>query len=50
MTEALSESLLDLVPSGEEGGHLLFLLIFALLMVGVGWLSYRRMLMTERQL
>ncbi|WP_121969103.1 ABC transporter permease [Leptolyngbya sp. BC1307] len=51
MTEALSDALLDAdAPLGENGGHFWFLLVFAAAMVGVGWLSYRRMLMLERQL
>ena len=51
MTEALSNSLLNPDnPLGEGGGHFWFLLGFSALMVVVGWLSYRRMLVQERQL
>lgn len=51
MTEALSDALLNPeTPLGDNGSHFWFLLIFAALMVGVGWISYRRMLMLERQL
>ena len=46
MTEALTLSL-----AGEAAGeHIGFLSGFAILMVIAGWLSYRRMLRTERQL
>ncbi|MEO0455556.1 MAG: ABC transporter permease [Cyanobacteria bacterium P01_A01_bin.114] len=49
MTEALTRGLAD---EGFESfsGHLWFLCGFAALMVGGGWLSYRRMLRLERQL
>ena len=50
MTEALTQSLLDTENPLGDGGHLLFLLIFAVAMVIVGWRSYQRMLMHERQL
>lgn len=51
MTEALTDALLNPdTPLGENGTHFWFLLIFAALMVAVGWLSYRRMLVQERQL
>jgi ABC-2 type transport system permease protein len=51
MTEALSDALLNADnPLGDQGTHFWFLLIFAIIMVGVGWLSYRRMLTQERQL
>ena len=50
MTEALSQALLDAENPIGEGGHFWFLLVFAIAMVIVGWVSYRRMLMQERQL
>lgn len=50
MTEALTNVLLNPEESINTGSHFLFLVIFAAIMVGVGWLSYRQMLMTERQL
>lgn len=51
MTEALSNALLNTDnPLGDEGAHFWFLLVFSILMVAVGWLSYRRMLVQERQL
>lgn len=51
MTEALTNALLNPDnPLGEDGGHFWFLLIFSGVMVIVGWLSYRRMLIKERQL
>lgn len=50
MTEALTNALLDPELPINEGGHFVFLLIFAALMVVVGWFSYRRMLVQERQL
>ena len=51
MTEALTNALLNPDnPLGEEGGHFWFLLMFAGVMVIVGWLSYQRMLIRERQL
>ncbi|MEL6939684.1 MAG: ABC transporter permease [Cyanobacteria bacterium J06598_1] len=50
MTESLSNALLETDnPLGDEG-NFWFLLIFAVAMVLVGWLSYRRMLLKERQL
>lgn len=51
MTEALTNALLNTdEPFSENSVHFWFLLTFATLMVGVGWLSYRRMLTQERQL
>ncbi len=51
MTEALNDALLNTDdPFGDRGTHFWFLLIFAVLMGGVGWISYRRMLTQERQL
>ncbi|MGB3299211.1 MAG: ABC transporter permease, partial [Phormidesmis sp.] len=50
MTEALTEALLSSDDSASSGTHFWFLVIFALIMVGVGWISYRRMLTQERQL
>ena len=51
MTEALSDSLLNAdAPLGDGEAHFWFLLIFAGTMVIVGWLSYKRMLLQERQL
>ncbi len=51
MTEALTDALLNTdTPLGENSTHFWFLLTFAVLMVGVGWISYRRMLTQERQL
>ncbi|MGB7087247.1 MAG: ABC transporter permease [Phormidesmis sp.] len=51
MTEALTDALLNLEsPVGENGAHVWFLATFAAMMVGVGWVSYRRMLMQERRL
>ncbi|MGD1863111.1 MAG: ABC transporter permease [Phormidesmis sp.] len=51
MTEALTNALLNTEnPLGDEGGHFWFLIVFAVFMVAVGWLSYQRMLVQERQL
>ena len=50
MTEALTEALLETEDPLGDGTHMWFLVIFAVIMVGVGWLSYRRMLVQERQL
>ncbi len=55
MTEALTDALLTPGAllgenAGENGTHFWFLVIFAAIMVAVGWLSYRRMLVQERQL
>ena len=51
MTEALTNALLNADnPLGDSGGHFWFLLTFAFAMVLVGWLSYKRMLVQERQL
>ncbi|WP_041766306.1 ABC transporter permease [[Leptolyngbya] sp. PCC 7376] len=50
----MNESLVGLWAEGEDLGaianHLWFLGIFAIAMIIGGWLSYRRMLQTERQL
>ncbi|MEM6448728.1 MAG: ABC transporter permease [Cyanobacteria bacterium P01_D01_bin.105] len=50
MTEALTDALLETDKPLGDSTHLWFLIIFALAMVAVGWLSYRRMLIQERQL
>ena len=50
MTEALTDALLDTENPLGDGTHIWFLLTFALAMVGVGWISYRRMLAQEKQL
>ena len=50
MTQALTNVLISPEKALNVDGHFLFLVIFASLMVGVGWLSYRQMLSTERQL
>ncbi|MGC1307572.1 MAG: ABC transporter permease [Phormidesmis sp.] len=51
MTEALTDALLNAEsPLGDGGGHFWFLMIFAAIMVAVGWVCYRRMLTMERQL
>lgn len=50
MTEALTEALLTSEEAASSSEHFWFLFIFAGLMVGVGWVSYRRMLVLERQL
>jgi ABC-2 type transport system permease protein len=50
MTEALFAVIIDGRGIGAIANHFGFLLIFAILMVGGGWLSYRRMLQMERQL
>ena len=50
MTEALSDALLETEDPLGDGTHLWFLVIFAFVMVGVGWASYQRMLVQERQL
>ncbi|MGB3765475.1 MAG: ABC transporter permease [Phormidesmis sp.] len=50
MTQALTQVLVHPEENLNSGGHFLFLTIFAGLMVGVGWLSYRQMLAAERQL
>lgn len=50
----MNESLVGLWAEGEEiasiANHLWFLSIFAILMIFGGWLSYHRMLITERRL
>lgn len=50
----MNEALLRISARQEEfteiASHFWFLLIFAVLMVAGGWLSYRRMLMVERRL
>lgn len=50
----MNEALLGVSANGdgvaEIASHFWFLLGFAVLMVGGGWLSYRRMLMVERRL
>lgn len=50
----MNESLVGLWAEGAEissiANHLWFLSIFAVLMIFGGWLSYRRMLITERRL
>lgn len=50
----MNESLLGVSASGDElaeiASHFWFLFGFAILMVGGGWLSYRRMLRVERRL
>lgn len=50
MTEALTDALLNTDNPLGNGNHFSFLIIFAFIMVGVGWASYRQMLMQERQL
>lgn len=50
MTEALTDALLEADAPLGDGTHLWFLVIFAFMMVGVGWASYQRMLVQERQL
>lgn len=50
----MNEALLKVAANGdgfaEIADHFWFLLVFALLMVGGGWLSYNRMLQAERRL
>jgi ABC-2 type transport system permease protein len=50
----MNEALLKVSAKGDKIGdiasHFWFLLIFAMVMVVGGWLSYRRMLMVERRL
>lgn len=50
----MNEALVGLWAEGEDftsiANHLWFLSIFAILMIFGGWLSYRRMLITERRL
>ena len=50
MTEALTKIAAEGGALPEMGGHLAWLAGFALLMIGAGWLSYRRMLQVERRL
>ncbi|MGB3789915.1 MAG: ABC transporter permease [Phormidesmis sp.] len=52
MTEALTDALLNPEhPFGEDGGqHFWILFSFSIAMVAVGWLSYKRMLIQEKQL
>jgi ABC-2 type transport system permease protein len=50
----MNEALVGVSAKGEAisdiASHFWFLLIFAMLMLGCGWLSYRRMLIVERRL
>lgn len=50
----MNEALLGVAAGGdgleEIAGHFWFLCVFAVLMIGGGWLSYRRMLSVERRL
>lgn len=50
----MNEALLGVSAKGDKisdiTAHFLFLLVFAMVMVVGGWLSYRRMLMVERKL
>ncbi|MEA5553228.1 ABC transporter permease [Anabaena cylindrica UHCC 0172] len=50
----MNEALLGVSANGYKIGditsHFWFLLVFAMIMLGCGWLSYRRMLMVERRL
>jgi ABC-2 type transport system permease protein len=50
MTEALTKIVAEGAGLAEISTHLAFLTVFALLMVAAGWLSYRRMVQTERRL
>jgi ABC-2 type transport system permease protein len=50
MTEALTKIVAEGAGWADIRTHLIFLIVFALLMVGAGWLSYRRMVQTERRL
>jgi ABC-2 type transport system permease protein len=50
----MNEALIGVWTNGKElgdiGTHFWFLVVFAVSMVGAGWLSYRRMLRVERRL
>lgn len=50
----MNEALVGLWANGDDlaaiADHLWFLGIFAVVMIGAGWLSYHRMIQTERQL
>jgi ABC-2 type transport system permease protein len=46
----MTESLTQVLAGEAVTEHIQFLSIFALAMIGAGWLAYRRMLMLERQL
>ncbi|WP_421655786.1 ABC transporter permease [Leptothermofonsia sp. ETS-13] len=50
MNEALTQVTAEGKSFSEISVHLWFLLGFTLAMIGVGWISYRRMLSIERQL
>lgn len=50
MNEALSQVMTGGKSLADIANHFGFLVGFAVLMVGAGWLSYRRMLQVERQL
>jgi len=50
MIEALSGVAAEGLTLGEVSTHVSFLGIFAVTMVGAGWLAYRRMVQVERQL
>jgi ABC-2 type transport system permease protein len=50
MTEALTKIVAEGAGLAEINLHFWFLVAFAALMVAAGWLSYRRMLHTERRL
>ncbi|EKQ70793.1 ABC-type multidrug transport system, permease component [Leptolyngbyaceae cyanobacterium JSC-12] len=50
MNEALTKVVAEGNSVSEIASHLGFLAIFAVLMVGAGWVSYRRMLHVERRL
>ncbi|WP_035991278.1 ABC transporter permease [Leptolyngbya sp. KIOST-1] len=50
MIEALSGVVVEGLTLAEVGSHVGFLALFAVAMVGTGWLSYRRMVQVERQL
>lgn len=50
MNEALTQVVADGKNFGEIAPHFWFLAIFAIAMIGAGWLSYRRMLDVERRL
>ncbi len=50
MTEALTQVLAEGRDLPAIAPHFWFLAVFAVLMVGFGWLSYRRMIQVERRL